>query len=221
MGIQRLKTQYQILKWYGRIYFNWGLKRTLDLCLVIPGIVVLSPLFLYVAYRIKKYDGGPILYWQKRVGWDVKEFDFPKFRSMVINSDEVREQILAQNQHGSEGVTFKMKDDPRITPIGKFIRRYSIDELPQLWCVLKGEMTIVGPRPPLPSEVEKYTPEQHMRLMLKPGLTCLWQINGRSNIPFDEQFKLDMEYMRHYNLLNDIKIILKTIPAILKGDGAY
>lgn len=185
------------------------------------GLTVLSPLFLIVALAIKLTSKGPVFYWQKRVGWDCKEFDFPKFRSMRTDSDEIREKLLAENQHGTSGVTFKMKNDPRVTSVGRFIRKYSIDELPQLWCVLTGEMSLVGPRPPLPSEVAKYTEEQKMRLMIVPGLTGIWQVSGRSEIPFDEQFAMDMNYIMNYSLRLDVRILLKTIPAVLKSKGAY
>jgi exopolysaccharide biosynthesis polyprenyl glycosylphosphotransferase len=201
----------------------WGYskKRALDIVATVCGLLVLLPLFVVVGLAIKLTSKGPIFYWQKRVGWDCKEFDFPKFRSMRTDSDQVREKLLAQNQHGSTGVTFKMKNDPRVTTVGRFIRKYSIDELPQLWCVLTGEMSLVGPRPPLPSEVAKYTEEQKMRLMAIPGLTGIWQVSGRSEIPFEEQFAMDMNYIMNYSLMLDIRILLKTIPAVLKSKGAY
>lgn len=206
-----------------RIFLLWGYfkKRSLDIVATVCGLTVLSPLFLIVALTIKLTSKGPVFYWQKRVGWDCKEFDFPKFRSMRTDSDEVREKLLAENQHGTSGVTFKMKNDPRVTSVGRFIRKYSIDELPQLWCVLTGEMSLVGPRPPLPSEVAKYTEEQKMRLMIVPGLTGIWQVSGRSEIPFDEQFAMDMNYIMNYSLRLDVRILLKTIPAVLKSKGAY
>lgn len=201
----------------------WGYfkKRLLDVVATLCGLILLLPLFVIVGLTIKLTSKGPIFYRQKRVGWDCKEFDFPKFRSMRTDSDEVREKLLAQNQHGDQGVTFKMKNDPRVTPVGRFIRKYSIDELPQLWCVLTGDMSLVGPRPPLPSEVARYTDEQKMRLMVIPGLTGIWQVSGRSEIPFEEQFAMDMNYMMHYSLMLDIRIIFKTIPAVLKSKGAY
>lgn len=206
-----------------RLQMLWGYfkKRVLDFFASLFGLILLSPLFLVVALAIKLSSKGPVFYWQKRVGWDCKEFDFPKFRSMRTDSDEVREKLLAQNQHGSSGVTFKMKNDPRVTGIGRFIRKYSIDELPQLWCVLNGEMSLVGPRPPLPAEVAKYTEEQKMRLMAIPGLTGIWQVSGRSEIPFEEQFAMDMNYIMNYSLRLDISILFKTIPAVLKSKGAY
>jgi lipopolysaccharide/colanic/teichoic acid biosynthesis glycosyltransferase len=201
----------------------WGYakKRLLDFFASLFGLVLLTPLFLIVAIAIKTTSKGPVFYWQKRVGWDCKEFDFPKFRSMRTDSDQVREKLLATNQHGAEGVTFKMKNDPRVTSIGRFIRKYSIDELPQLWCVLVGEMSLVGPRPPLPSEVARYSKEQKMRLMAIPGLTGIWQVSGRSEVPFEEQFAMDMNYIMNYSMRLDISILLKTIPAVLKSKGAY
>lgn len=206
-----------------RAHMVWGYlkKRLLDFFASLFGLILLAPLFLLVAIAIKTTSKGPVFYWQKRVGWDCKEFDFPKFRSMRTDSDAVRQQLLATNQHGADGVTFKMKNDPRVTGIGRFIRKYSIDELPQLWCVLTGEMSLVGPRPPLPSEVARYSKEQKMRLMAIPGLTGIWQVSGRSEIPFEEQFAMDMNYIMNYSLRLDIRILLKTIPAVLKSKGAY
>lgn len=201
----------------------WGYfkKRSLDFFASFFGLLALAPLFLIVAIAIKASSKGPVFYWQKRVGWDCKEFDFPKFRSMRTDSDQVRDKLMENNQHGAEGVTFKMKNDPRVTSIGRFIRKYSIDELPQLWCVLIGEMSLVGPRPPLPSEVARYSKEQKMRLMAIPGLTGIWQVSGRSEIPFEEQFAMDMNYIMNYSMRLDISILWKTIPAVLKSKGAY
>lgn len=206
-----------------RVQMLWGYskKRLLDFFASLFGLVLLTPLFVAVAVAIKTTSKGPVFYWQKRVGWDCKEFDFPKFRSMRTDSDQVREKLLATNQHGAEGVTFKMKNDPRVTSIGRFIRKYSIDELPQLWCVLVGEMSLVGPRPPLPSEVARYSKEQKMRLMAIPGLTGIWQVSGRSEVPFEEQFAMDMNYIMNYSMRLDISILFKTIPAVLKSKGAY
>ena len=196
-------------------------KRTLDLVVVLPALLLLAPWLGAVALAIYLYDRGPVLYWQRRVGLHGVEFAFPKFRSMCVNADALRAQILAQNQHGSEGVTFKMKHDPRITPLGRFIRRFSIDELPQLWCVLRGDMSLVGPRPPIPSEVERYRLHDHQRLTVKPGLTCIWQVSGRSEIPFDQQVLMDIDYIQKRSLWNDFKLLLKTIPAVLFGRGSY
>ena len=128
---------------------------------------------------------------------------------------------MATNEHGSEGVTFKMKRDPRITPIGRLIRRTSIDELPQLWSIVRGDMSLVGPRPPLVSEVARYTMEERQRLSVTPGLTCIWQVNGRSEIPFPQQVEMDIDYIQQRSMGNDIKLIAKTVPAVIRGRGAY
>lgn len=197
------------------------LKRGLDLLLVVPALVLLAPLFALVALAIWAHDRGPVFFWQKRVGKNGVEFDFPKFRSMRVDAEAVRAALLASNQHGSEGVTFKMKRDPRITPIGRWIRRFSVDEAPQLWCVLKGEMSLVGPRPPLPSEVARYTMAERQRLAVTPGLTCIWQVSGRSEIPFPQQVQMDISYIREQTVSNDLKLIAKTVPAVVLGRGAY
>jgi lipopolysaccharide/colanic/teichoic acid biosynthesis glycosyltransferase len=196
-------------------------KRGLDLLLVVPALLLLAPLFAAVALAIWLQDRGPVLFWQSRVGRNGVEFPFPKFRSMRLDAEAVREQLLAANQHGLSGVTFKMKRDPRITRIGRVIRRTSIDELPQLWCVLRGDMSLVGPRPPLPSEVARYTLADRERLLVTPGLTCIWQVNGRSEVPFPRQVQMDLEYIREPGLWADVKLLLKTVPAIVRGRGAY
>ena len=180
-----------------------------------------SPFLLVIGLLIKLTDGGPMLFWQIRVGKWGKPFRFPKFRSMVVNAEEVRAKLLAENQHGDQGITFKMKSDPRITWIGHFIRKTSIDELPQLWCVIKGEMSLVGPRPALVSEVERYTLENRRRLDVTPGLTCIWQVSGRSEIPFDEQCQMDVRYIEEQSVVADLRLLLKTIPAVITGRGAY
>jgi lipopolysaccharide/colanic/teichoic acid biosynthesis glycosyltransferase len=197
------------------------LKRALDLLLVAPALLLLAPLFLCVAAAIKLTDRGPVLFWQTRVGKDGLVFPFPKFRSMVVNAEQVRRKIEASNQHGSSAVTFKMKRDPRITAVGRVIRRTSIDELPQLWCVLRGHMSLVGPRPPLVSEVARYTLHDRERLTVVPGLTCIWQVNGRSEVPFPQQVEMDLAYIRQNSLAGDVRLIAETVPAVVKGKGAY
>jgi len=219
--ISQLMARLQQWRWHVKSRSLRLAKRTVDLCLVIPAMVLLMPLFALVALAIKLQDGGPVFYWQSRVGQRGREFQFPKFRSMCMNADQVRAKIEAQNQHGSEGVTFKMKRDPRITTVGRFIRRFSIDELPQLWCVVRGEMTLVGPRPPLPSEVRQYSLRDRERLSVVPGLTCFWQVNGRSEIPFDQQVEMDIDYIHQRSLKTDLKVIAKTVPAVVRGRGAY
>jgi len=210
-------------KKYSRLLVQGGaraLKRGLDVALALTALVLLAPLLLIVAVLIKLTDKGPVLFWQTRVGRWGREFAFPKFRSMIPNADRLMAQLLAQNDH-KEGVTFKMRRDPRITWIGRLIRKLSIDELPQLWCVLKGDMTLVGPRPPVPREVAKYTLAQRRRLDVTPGLTCIWQVSGRSNLDFPRQVELDVEYIENQSLWLDCKLLLKTVPAVLTGRGAF
>ncbi len=196
------------------------LKRLIDIAVSVWLMIALSPLFLCIAILIKCTDKGPVLYISKRVGKDGEEFNFPKFRSMKIAADCIKNQLIDQNIH-KNNITFKIRNDPRTTWIGRILRRTSLDELPQLWCVLKGEMSLVGPRPPLREEVEKYTLEERRRLDITPGLTCIWQVSGRSDIPFAMQLKLDLEYIESQSFLLDIKLLLKTIPAVLLGRGAY
>lgn len=197
------------------------IKRLLDLCVVIPLLLVLSPIFLIIAALIKLTDGGEVFYMSTRVGKWGREFPFPKFRSMVVNAAAIKAQLQAENVHGADGITFKMKRDPRVTWIGRFMRRFSVDELPQLWCVLVGQMTLVGPRPPIPREVAQYTLAERRRLDVTPGLTCIWQVSGRSDIPFPEQAKLDVTYIESQSLWLDLCLLLKTIPAVLSWRGAY
>jgi lipopolysaccharide/colanic/teichoic acid biosynthesis glycosyltransferase len=179
------------------------------------------PLFLMIALAIRSTSPGPVFLRQTRVGKGGKTFGMYKFRSMYIDAEAHRAEIERQNHHGADGVTFKLRRDPRITPVGRIIRRSSIDEMPQLWNVLTGEMSLVGPRPPLPSEVARYLPHQRRRLEAKPGLTCFWQINGRADLPFETQVALDVEYLKRRNIFVDLRILLLTIPAVLSARGAY
>lgn len=197
-----------------------AIKRTVDVVAVAPALLLISPFFLLVALAVKLEDGGPVLYWQKRVGINGRVFAFPKFRSMRTDSDAVRQQIEHLNQHG-DSLTFKMKNDPRITRVGKLLRRTSMDELPQLLCVLNGDMTLVGPRPPMEAEVAHYTLADRRRLSVTPGLTCIWQVSGRSNIPFPKQAAMDVDYIRGRSISLDIRLLLATVPAVLFGRGAY
>jgi lipopolysaccharide/colanic/teichoic acid biosynthesis glycosyltransferase len=197
-----------------------GIKRLIDIVAATALLMALSPIFLLVAVIIKLNDGGPAFFWQQRVGRWGRPFWFPKFRSMTVDAEQKKSLLLSQNDHG-DSVTFKMKQDPRITWIGKLIRKTSIDELPQLWCVLKADMSLVGPRPPVPQEVAKYTLEQRRRLEVSPGLTCLWQVSGRGDVPFARQVELDVEYIESRSLWMDLRILLKTVPAVLCCRGAY
>jgi lipopolysaccharide/colanic/teichoic acid biosynthesis glycosyltransferase len=200
--------------------FSYLLKRVLDTAVSALALIVLLPLFILTAIAIWVENPGPVFYTQVRVGLNGKHFRFYKFRSMVMNADNIKKELAASNE-SSAGVIFKMKQDPRITKVGKIIRKFSIDELPQLINVLKGDMSLVGPRPPLPSEVAEYTLEERKRLHIIPGITCLWQVSGRSDIPFTDQVRLDMQYIQSASFLNDIILLLKTIPAVLTGRGAY
>jgi lipopolysaccharide/colanic/teichoic acid biosynthesis glycosyltransferase len=197
-----------------------SVKRLLDATGSALLLALLLPLFAVVAAVIKLTDGGPVLFWQTRVGRWGREFAFPKFRSMVPNAEELLPELLWQNDH-RDGIVFKMKNDPRVTWIGRILRKFSIDELPQLWCVLKGDMSLVGPRPPLPREVARYTASDRRRLEVLPGLTCIWQVSGRSLIPFPKQLEMDVEYIENQSLWLDIKLLFQTIPAILLPRGAY
>jgi len=197
-----------------------ALKRGLDITLASAGLIAFSPLLSFVALVIKLTDNGPVLFWQQRVGQGGRVFAFPKFRSMVVNAEELKQALLAENDHGNS-VTFKMKRDPRVTWIGALLRRLSLDELPQLWCVLRGDMSLVGPRPPVPQEVAEYSVRDRRRLDVVPGLTCIWQVSGRGDIPFDRQVELDLEYIRRRSLWFDLKLLCLTLPAVLSGRGAY
>ena len=209
----------RLVRWW-RTQSVVAFKRALDLIVVAPALLLLSPLLVLIALGIKLEDGGPVLYWQKRVGLNGRVFAFPKFRSMRTDSDAVRQQLEHQNQHGNS-LTFKMKNDPRITRVGKLLRRTSMDELPQLLCVLKGDMTLVGPRPPMVSEVERYTLADRRRLSVTPGLTCIWQVSGRSDIPFPKQAAMDVHYIRERSIALDLRLLFATVPAVLLGRGAY
>jgi exopolysaccharide biosynthesis polyprenyl glycosylphosphotransferase len=195
-------------------------KRLMDICGSIIGLVCLSWLFLIVAILIKLEDPeGPVIFKQVRVGKDGKEFYMYKFRSMVTNAEVLLDSLLHLNE--TTGAMFKMKEDPRVTKIGRFIRKASIDELPQLWNVLKGEMSLVGPRPPLPREVEQYTEYDKQRLLVTPGCTGLWQVSGRSNVGFQEMVELDLHYIRNRSILFDLKIIFKTVLVLFGSKDAF
>jgi lipopolysaccharide/colanic/teichoic acid biosynthesis glycosyltransferase len=197
-------------------------KRLIDVAGSAFLLVVLLPFCAAVAALIKLSDGGPVLFWQTRVGRWGRAFAMPKFRSMVTDAEGRLPALLGQNDPGGAGVVrFKMQADPRVTWVGRALRRFSIDELPQLWSVLRGDMSLVGPRPPLPREVAHYTARDRLRLEAVPGLTCIWQVSGRSRIPFARQVEMDIEYLHKQSLWFDLKLILRTIPAVLFRDGAY
>ena len=198
----------------GRVFKRW-----MDICGSLAAIILLFPLFIVVAVWLKLDSPGPLIYRQIRIGLHGRPFYFYKFRSMYVDS-EARRLALEKENESKDGVLFKMKNDPRITRCGRFIRKYSIDEAPQFFNVLLGDMSLVGPRPPLPSEVAQYTLDDRKRLDILPGITCIWQISGRSDIPFREQVVLDKEYIRGQGFWKDVLILFKTVPAVLTGKGA-
>nr|WP_238159024.1 sugar transferase [Priestia megaterium] len=195
-------------------------KRTLDIVLTIVGLLLLSIVFLIISIAIKIEDPkGPVLFSQKRIGKDGKEFNMYKFRSMVTDAEAKLQELLKHNE--TSGAMFKMKNDPRVTKVGRFIRKTSIDELPQLFNVLKGDMSLVGPRPPLPREVAEYNEYHKQRLLVTPGCTGMWQVGGRSNIGFEEMVELDLYYITNQSNLLDCKIILKTFKVLFGSNDAF
>ncbi|MDD5697235.1 MAG: exopolysaccharide biosynthesis polyprenyl glycosylphosphotransferase [Victivallaceae bacterium] len=206
--------------WNLTVRLAYFLKRFFDCLGALFFIILLSPLFFITAVLVKLTSAGPVIFTQIRVGKDGRHFKFYKFRSMRVDAEKLREELKQQNE-SADGVIFKIKRDPRITFVGRFMRKFSIDELPQLFNVLTGDMSLVGPRPPLPSEVAQYTLEQRKRLHIKPGITCIWQISGRSDISFQEQVELDKQYIGSRSFWKDLIILLKTIPAVITGRGAY
>lgn len=196
------------------------LKRALDIAVSGVLLLLLAPLFLLLAILIKLEDPGPVFFSQVRVGKWGKTFRMYKFRSMVVNAEALLEKLRDRNESAA-GVIFKMKDDPRITRVGRFIRKTSLDELPQLWNVFKGEMSLVGPRPPIPKEVAEYEYADRRRLDAIPGITCIWQVSGRSNIDFKGQVRLDVQYIENQSFWGDVKLLFMTIPAVLFSKGAY
>ncbi|MEK9197858.1 sugar transferase [Ureibacillus sp. FSL E2-3493] len=196
-------------------------KRIMDIIGSLLGMIILIPVFILITVLIKLENrNGPVFFKQVRVGRNGKEFTIYKFRSMISNAEELKMLLLEQNDI-KDGPVFKMKEDPRVTRIGKFIRKTSLDELPQLINVLKGDMSLVGPRPPLPEEVAQYSNYEKQRLKVTPGLTCYWQVSGRSNIGFDEWVRLDLKYMEERNMIIDLKLIFKTVFVLLGSKDAY
>lgn len=216
----RLRFHVKRLAWGGVVTATRVVKRVLDMVGSVVLAIVLSPFFALVTGLIRLDSPGPVFFAQQRTGRHGREFKMYKFRSMYVDAEERKAALLAENEMEG-GVIFKMKDDPRITRVGKYIRRGSIDELPQLWNVFKGEMSLVGPRPPLPAEVAQYSLEDRRRLEVVPGITCIWQVSGRSEIPFDQQVELDVAYIESQSLWLDVKLLLRTVPAVLLGRGAY
>lgn len=206
--------------WRFTINSTKAVKRFCDIVISLAALMALFPFFLILGIAIRLESRGSVIYRQVRVGKDGRHFFFYKFRSMYSNADQIKKQLMAQNE-SKDGVIFKMKKDPRVTRIGRFIRKFSVDELPQLFNVIIGDMSLVGPRPPTPDEVAHYTLEERKRLHVLPGITCTWQVSGRSDIPFKRQVELDKKYISSHGLWSDFVILLKTIPAVFTGRGAY
>ncbi len=190
-------------------------KRTMDILCSLTGLIILLPIFLIIGIIIKLESRGPVFFAQERIGQNGEVFKMYKFRSMVVNAEKLKRELQCKNE--MSGPMFKMKNDPRVTKVGRFIRKTSIDELPQLFNILKGEMSLVGPRPSLPKEVQKFDDWMMTRLEVKPGLTCYWQVSGRNDIDFEEWMELDIKYVHERSILIDIKLILKTF-SVLFGD---
>jgi lipopolysaccharide/colanic/teichoic acid biosynthesis glycosyltransferase len=220
-GLLRLNARFALRRLAGKVVQRSAdvARRVMDVLGSLAALLVLSPLLLSIAALVR-LDGGPVLFAQTRVRLHGREFKMFKFRSMRPDAEKLLAGLLAANQHG-ESVTFKIKDDPRITRLGRYLRRYSLDELPQFYNVLIGDMSLVGPRPPLPREVALYTLADRRRLSVKPGITCVWQISGRAEIDFAGQVKLDVTYIDSQSLRQDVKILVKTPKAVVFGSGAY
>ena len=193
-------------------------KRAIDLVGAVFGLLVAAPVLALAALAIRLDSPGPILFRQVRAGRDGRPFSMWKLRTMVEDAEETRGELLAANE--MNGPVFKIRRDPRVTRVGRVLRRFSIDEVPQMWNVIRGEMSLVGPRPPLPSEVAQYGPYERRRLAVKPGLTCEWQVSGRNQIGFDEWVRLDIDYLENWSLSRDLWLLLRTIPAVARGVGA-
>lgn len=194
-------------------------KRAIDVVGAALALLMLSPIFVVSAVLVSLSSPGPVFYRQQRVGRNGRLFNFLKFRTMLVDADEKRSELESSNE--CDGPIFKIRRDPRVTAAGRILRKFSIDELPQLVHVLRGEMSLVGPRPPLPEEVATYNDWERQRLLVKPGITCIWQVSGRSDLDFDTWVNLDVSYIRDWDLALDLEILAKTIPAVLSGRGAY
>jgi exopolysaccharide biosynthesis polyprenyl glycosylphosphotransferase len=193
-------------------------KRVFDLVFSVATLLFLSPLLLVISVAVKLESPGPVLFRQRRVGLNGREFVLLKFRSM--RADAEAEQAALSHRNEMNGPVFKLSDDPRVTRVGRILRKASLDELPQFWNVLRGEMSVVGPRPPIPAEVKRYERRERRRLSMKPGITCVWQVSGRNEIDFDRWVQLDLAYIDNWSFWRDMKIVLKTIPAVIWGRGA-
>lgn len=216
--IEEFEGEYVVTFFRENLLWQLLLKRVMDLAVSATLLILLSPLLLLTALLVKLTSPGPVFFVQPRVGMNKRTFNLLKFRSMVVDAEQRKQEVSALNE--MDGPVFKIKNDPRVTPIGRFIRKTSIDELPQLINVFLGHMSLVGPRPPLASEVDQYAWFDRRRLCIRPGITCLWQVSGRNNIPFNKWMELDREYIDNWSIWLDLRILLKTIPVVLLGRGA-
>ena len=217
-GKKIIELNYQEIYDHKPNIYKW-VKRAFDVVVASIALILLSPIFLLTALAIVLEDGGPVFFTQQRAGKDMQSFKIYKFRSMYRNAEAMFERMQSQNEQ--TGHAFKIKDDPRVTHVGRFIRRYSIDELPQLLNIIKGDMSIVGPRPILYHQMEECNAYEKQRLVVKPGLTCYWQVCGRAKIKWDRWVELDLQYIEDMSLVKDIELIFRTFPAVFGKDGAY
>lgn len=218
--IRRSKSLFSRLRWWLGTRSTPRFRRLLDIVVAGSALLLASPVMLMSALAIRLESPGPVFFAQQRVGLRGTPFKLWKFRSMYVDAEARKEKLMARNEMQG-GVLFKMQNDPRVTRVGRFIRRFSIDELPQLWNVLRGDMAVVGPRPALPREVAQYDLQQRHRLLARPGITCTWQVSGRSRIPFEQQVAMDVEYIHRASLGTDVQLLIKTVPAVISGDGAF
>jgi lipopolysaccharide/colanic/teichoic acid biosynthesis glycosyltransferase len=218
-GHLRIKLGWERLAWRCRVHGGTSIKRSFDIVVSLISLALLSPVFLIISLLVKLEDGGPIIFAQTRVGQFGREFKMFKIRSMCLDAETRLQELISQNRH-ADGVTFKIQHDPRITSIGRWLRKFSLDELPQIYNVLIGDMSLVGPRPPLPREVKRYSLADRRRLAARPGITCVWQISGRSEIDFPGQVKLDVHYIESQDFWMDVKILALTVPAVVRAKGA-
>jgi lipopolysaccharide/colanic/teichoic acid biosynthesis glycosyltransferase len=198
-----------------------SVRRSIDVLVTGTGLLLLLPLFALVALAIRLDSKGPIFFAQERIGEHGRRFRMWKFRTMVVNADALKDELAKQCAAATDGVRFKMVRDPRVTRVGRILRKFSIDELPQLFNVFKSDMTLIGPRPPVWREVARYDSRALRRLEVKPGITCIWQVSGRSDLSFDQQVSLDLEYVDRTRPADELRILLQTIPAVITGKGAY
>ncbi len=218
--LSSLRLRLKVVIWAWTVGASYLVKRLVDIVGSLVLILALLPVFLLTALAIVLEDYGPVFFCQTRVGINGSHFKMFKFRSMVTHAEAMKHDLEVKNESG-DGVIFKMKRDPRVTRVGRIIRKLSIDELPQFLNVLLGQMSLVGPRPPVPKEVDCYSLEERKRLHVRPGITCIWQVSGRSDIPFHQQVQLDLQYIQSQSLGKDIMLLLKTVPAVLLGKGSY